>query len=62
MINGVSFRMVDTSYSSDDVIILLKDVSGSIQAQDTSEREKQFRAELIIVRCFLWNISPLNST
>lgn len=44
MINGVSFRMVDTSYSSDDVIILLKDVSGSIQAQDTSEREKAIQS------------------
>ena len=44
MINGVSFRMVDTSYSSDDVIILLKDVSGSIQAQDTDRKSTRLNS------------------
>lgn len=37
--NELHFRLIKSSYNRDDVVILLKDVSGSIQAQSTEERE-----------------------
>lgn len=35
-----NYKLVDTSYSKNDVIVLLKDLTGKITALDTEEREK----------------------
>lgn len=38
------FKLVDTSYSKDDVVILLKDLTGGISAQSTEEREQAIQS------------------
>jgi len=37
-------RLVNTTYSKDDVTILLKDLSGCMEAMDTLEREKMIQS------------------
>lgn len=40
----IRHKLVDTTYSKDDVTILLKDISGCMEALDTQEREKMIQS------------------
>ena len=40
MFKPSNYQLVPTSYSEDDVIVLLKDLTGKMEALDTNEREK----------------------
>ena len=54
-----------SSYKEEDVILLLKDITGMVEPQPTEERERLIESKeesdspgSIIVRCFPLNMSP----
>lgn len=50
-----------SSYTKDDVILLLKDITGLVEPQPTEERENLYSPANIIAKCCLLNMFPVKN-